>query len=67
MSLGCLASRLFLAPEIAALRPLLQDPTARARFGLLHGASVGVFAALTLAAIVLLVLQLRDLEPKKTG
>jgi len=65
MSLGCLLSRLLLAPEIAALRPLLDDASARARFGLLHGLSVGLFGALTLAAFALVVLHVRALEPKK--
>lgn len=67
MSLACLLSRLLLAPAIAALRPFLEDPTVRARFGLLHGLSVGVFGAVTLAGVALIVLHLRALEPKKTG
>lgn len=65
MSLGCLLSRLLLAPEIAALRPFLDDPSARARFGLLHGLSVGIFGALVLAALALVVLHVRALGTKK--
>jgi hypothetical protein len=65
MSLGCLISRLLLAPEIAALRPLLDDPAARARFGLLHGLAVGIFGVLTLAALALVVLHVRSLGTKK--
>ena len=67
MSLACLLSRLLLAPAIAALRPFLQDPAVRARFGLLHGVSVGVFGAVTLAGLALIVLHLHAREPKKTG
>jgi uncharacterized protein DUF4149 len=65
MSLGCLVSRLLLAPKIAALRPLLDDPAARARFGLLHGLAVGVFGALLLAALALVVLHVRAFGTKK--
>lgn len=65
MSLSCFLSRLFLAPEIAALRPLLDDASARARFGLLHGLSVGLFGALLLAALALIVLHVRALGTKK--
>jgi uncharacterized protein DUF4149 len=67
MSLGCLLSRLLLAPKIEALRPLLlDDPAARARFGLLHGLAVALFGVLTLTALTLVVLHVRALEPKKT-
>jgi len=65
MSAACLTSRLVLAPEIAALRPLLEDASARARFGLLHGLSAVIFAGLTLAALALVALQLRALGTKK--
>jgi hypothetical protein len=67
MSLACLLSRLLLAPEIEALRPHLEEAPARARFGLLHGLSVGVFGLLILAALALVALRLRAGEPKKTG
>ena len=65
MSLGCLLSRLLLAPRIAALRPLLADPAARACFGLLHGLAVGIFGTLTLAALALVVLHVRAIGTKK--
>jgi hypothetical protein len=67
MSLACLLSRLLLAPAIDALRPFLNDVEVRARFGLLHGLSVGVFGAVTLAGVALVVLHLRAGEPKKSG
>jgi hypothetical protein len=65
MSAACLVSRLVLAPKIAALRPLLDDPSARARFGLLHGLAAGIFVGLTLAALALVALQLRAFGTKK--
>jgi len=64
-SAGCLLSRLYLSPEIEALRPLLNDASARARFGLLHALSAGVFGMVTLAALALVVLHLRALGTKK--
>ncbi|HBZ70530.1 MAG TPA: hypothetical protein DEP35_12695 [Deltaproteobacteria bacterium] len=67
MSLGSLVSRLLLAPEIESLRPLLDQASARARFGLLHGLSVGIFAGVGFAGFALVVLHLRAVEPKKSG
>ncbi|HYB12763.1 MAG TPA: DUF4149 domain-containing protein, partial [Myxococcota bacterium] len=65
MSAGCLFSRLFVAPWIELLRPHLDDPSARARFGLLHALAVGIFGMLALSALALIVLYIRALGTKK--
>jgi Domain of unknown function (DUF4149) len=70
LALASVASELVLSPEIAALRPsaLGAGNTAdtQARFGLLHGLSLGLFVLIHLASIGLVVwvawLETRDRE-----
>jgi len=59
----CLASEIFLAPEVAAVRPstLGAESTAETqqRFSTLHGLSLGLFMAVHLASLVLVGLHAR--------
>ena len=59
----CLASEIFLAPEVAAVRPstLGAESTieTQQRFSTLHGLSLGLFMAVHLASLVLLALHAR--------
>jgi hypothetical protein len=70
LALACLASELWLSPEVAAVRPSTLGAASTAesqqRFRTLHGLSLGLFMTIHLASVVLLGLLAR-LDARELG